>query len=359
MGHIYVLGKTGTGKSTLLENMATSDIERGNGLAVLDPHGDVAQNLIKRMPADRAADLIYLNPKDAAQALGFNPLHNVPSKFHSLVASGLVGTFKKVWVDSWGPRMEHILRYAILTLLHVPGSTLLDVQPLLTDPVKQQHALSYVTDKHIRDFWEHEFGRYTKSFKQEAVAPVLNKLGLLTASPALRAILGKRVSSFRMLDVMNNRKILICNLSKGQLGEDVSSLLGAILLTSIQNAALYRASVLQVERVPFFVYIDEMHSFITLSFASILAEGRKYALSLFMAHQYLDQLDERIRSAIFGNVGTLITFRVGAADAELLSKEFHPVFSEEDLVHLPRYSMCLKLMIDGATSVPFSACSLL
>ncbi|HYD21231.1 MAG TPA: type IV secretory system conjugative DNA transfer family protein, partial [Flavipsychrobacter sp.] len=290
--------------------------------------------------------------------ISFNPLKGVHPTYHHLVASGLIGTMKKIWADSWGPRMEHILRFSLLTLLHHPDATLLDIQPLLTDDSFRGHVLSYVKEQSILLFWAGEFDKYNKALKAEVIAPILNKVGLFSASLPLRLTVGQKTRSFRMQEVMDGRKILIANLSKGELGEEVSGLLGCILITSIQMAALYRAKVPEHQRVPFYLYIDEMHSFVTQSFANILAEARKYGLSLFLTHQFIEQLDERIRKAIFGNAGTIISFRVGAADAEYLYKEFKPVFGEEDLVNLSKYSYYIKLMIDGATSRPFSANSL-
>lgn len=356
--HLYVIGKSGTGKSTLLENMAISDIERGNGICVIDPHGDIATDLLKYIPDSRKSDLVYLNATNLGQPIAFNPLRAVHPRYHDLVASGLISTFRKIWGDSWGPRLEYILKYALLTLLCVPNATLLDIQPLLTDSASRKNALGYVKEEHIVAFWEKEFDKYTPRLRNEAIAPILNKTGLFITSSALRKIVGQKMNSFRLSQVLDKGKILIVNVSKGQIGEDASSLIGAMLINSIQLAALYRASQEEKERKPFYLYIDECHSFVTLSFANILAEARKYGLSLFLAHQYTEQMDERVRAAIFGNVGTIITFRVGAADAELLEKEFFPVFTRDDFVNLPRYTMYLKLMISGGTSAPFSAISL-
>lgn len=358
LGHIYAIGKTGTGKSTLLTNMAISDIERGNGLCIIDPHGELAENILNYIPESRIKDVIYFNATDIEFPIGFNPLHAVHPTNHNLVASSLISTFKKIWVDSWGPRLEHILRFSILTLLYYPKATLLDIQPLLTDPLFRSKVLGYLIDPSVMKFWINEYDKYPAALKSEAIAPILNKTGLLIASLPLRNIIGQQCRSFNMQEVMDKRKIFICNFSKGEIGEDASALLGAMVLTAIQSSALFRASYEPQKRVPFYLYVDEVHSFITLSFADILAESRKYGLSLFLTHQYIEQLHEKIRSAIFGNVGTLISFRIGATDASYLAKEFHPVFNEDDLINLPRYSMYLKLMIDGTTSRPFSAITL-
>lgn len=357
LGHIYVLGKTGVGKSTLLLNMAMSDIEKGKGLCVIDPHGDVIEKLLECIPQHRISDVLYFNPKDTDYPIGFNPLKSVPEKLHNLVTSGLIGVFKKIWADSWGVRLEYILRFSLLTLLEYPDATLLDINPLLTNHEFRKEVLSHVRKEHTRSFWVNEFDKYTKSHRIEAIAPILNKAGIFHTSEILRNIFGQTEQRFRVSQIMDTSKIMLVNLSKGELGEDISALLGSILVTSFQLAASYRASQPAEKRKEFYLYIDEAHSFITLSFADILAEARKYKLSLFLSHQYIDQLHDKIRSAIFGNVGTIISFRVGATDAEHLAKEFYPICTQEDFIKLPRFSMYLKLMIDGATSLPFSATS--
>lgn len=332
------------------------DIVNEKGLAVIDPHGDVVLSLLENIPAFRRTDLIYFNATDSSEAIAFNPLHAVHPQYHHLVASGLVSVFKKIWGDtSWGPRMEHIFRFSLLTLLEYPEATLLDIQPLLTDTLFRDTVLSYVKNEQTTAFWQKEFLKYNPVFRGEAISPILNKLGLLHASAPLRTILGQKVTSFRMQQVLDGRKILLCNLSKGLIGEDACALLGSMLVTAIQLAAMYRAKQPEHTRKPFFLYLDEFQTFTTYSFVDMLSECRKYALGVFLANQFLAQLEEKIAAAIFGNCGTLISFRVGAIDAELLSKEFYPTFSKDDFVNLPRYSMYVKLMIDGATSQPFSA----
>jgi hypothetical protein len=358
LGHIYVIGKTGVGKSTLLLNMAISDIQKGKGICIIDPHGDIAETVLHHIPEERLNDVIYFNPKDLDYPIAFNPLKAVHPNYHHLVASGLISTFKKIWADSWGPRLEYILRFALLTLLEYPHATLLDIQPLLTDMFFRNRVLSYVTNQHTLNYWKLEFDKYSPQLRSEAITPILNKTGVFLTSIPLRNIVGQKTRGFRMEEIMDEGKILIANLSKGEIGEETSSILGSILVTSIQLSALYRSIQEEHKRKPFYLYVDEMHSFVSLSFADILAEARKYKLSLFLTHQYIEQLHEKIRAAIFGNVGTLISFRIGATDAEHLAKEFHPVFNEDDLINLPRYSMYLKLMIDGATSQPFSATAL-
>jgi energy-coupling factor transporter ATP-binding protein EcfA2 len=350
--HIYVIGKSGTGKSTLLKTMAIADIQKGNGFAVIDPHGDVAMDLLSYVPKERINNCIYFDPTDSPTA--FNPLADVPPEQRHLAASGLISTFKKIW-DSWGPRLEHILRYSLLTLLEYGQGTLLDIQPLLTNPLFRNAILECIHSTHLLTFWRSEFEKYSPSLKAESTAPILNKMGLFQASIPLRKTVGHKKSDLNFRQMLDEGKILIANLSKGKLGEDATSLLGSMLVNAIQLAALSRADKPIDERKPFYLYVDECHSFISLAFADILAEARKYGLGLFLAHQYIDQLDERIRAAVFGNCGTIISFRIGAADAEYLEKHFFPPFTENDLINLPNHAMYLKLMIDGACSKPFSA----
>jgi DNA helicase HerA-like ATPase len=354
-GHMYIVGKTGTGKTTLIENLAISDIKTGNGLALIDPHGDVAEDILHFIPKRRIKDVIYFNPADLEYPIAFNPLEKVPSDSHHLVASGLISTFKKIWSDFWGPRLEHILRHSILSLLEYPKSTLLDLPRLLTDKEFRKRILEHITHPQVKDFWLFEFEKYSAWLRSEAISPILNKIGQFLISIPLRNIVGQKQNTFDLRKVMDEGKILIVNLAKGKIGEDNSSLLGAMIVTKIQLAALSRSDLLEDKRKPFYLYVDEIHNFLTLSFADILSEARKYGLNLILAHQYIEQLDEKIRAAIFGNVGTIVSFRIGAEDAKYLAKEFLPVFDESDLINLPNYHVYLKLMIDGATSEPFSA----
>ncbi len=357
LGHIYVIGKTGVGKSTLLQNMAISDIQKGKGLALLDPHGDIAEDILNFIPRERLHHVIYFNPSDIEHPIGFNLLFEVSKDFHHLVASGIISTFKKIWSESWGPRMEHILRFCLLTLLQYSSATLLHIQPLLTNREFRMHVLSNIKTTYILEFWHNEFEKFSPSLRAEAVSPILNKIGIFQTSNPLRSVVGQSESTLDIKELMDKGYILIANLSKGQLGEEVSSMLGSMLVTSIQLSALSRSTKPEIARKPFYLYVDEVHSFVSLSFADILSEARKYALGLFMTHQYIDQIPEKIRLAIFGNVGTIISFRIGAEDAKYLAQEFFPEFDESDLVHLPKYSIYLKLMIDGTTSKPFSAIS--
>jgi hypothetical protein len=353
--HIYCIGKTGTGKSTLLLNMAIHDIQTGKGIAIIDPHGDLAEQILNYIPKERIKDVVYFNVTDKTHTIAFNPLCNVPDKSKFLVAANIVSTLKKLWPDSWGPRLEHILRNTLLTLLYYPHATLLDIQTILTDYNFRQLVLTYVTDTSLLNFWQKEFEPLALQVKNEVISPILNKVGILQTNKIIKNIIGQRTSAFTIQQIMNKKMICIANLSKGYLGEAGTAFLGSLLVTQFQTASLERAKQPIKHRTPFYLYIDEMHSFITLSFTDILSESRKYGLSLFLTHQFLDQLHEDIRKAIFGNVGTLITFRVGSTDAEHLESELHPIFNKEDIQNLPQYHIYLKLLIDGTQSQPFSA----
>jgi len=356
--HLYVIGKTGMGKTVLLENMTISDILAGNGVAVVDPHGEYAEKMLDFIPSNRINDVIFFNPQDIDYPISFNVMEKVPLEHRHLVASGLVGVFQKIWADSWGPRLEYVLRNAILALLEYPGSTLLGIMRMLVDKVYRKKVVSKLTDPVVKSFWVDEFSRYPDRFQSEAVAPIQNKVGQFLSSPLIRNIVGQTKSKIDLREVMDKQKILILNLSKGAIGEDASHLLGAMMITKIQLAAMSRVDMPESERKDFYLYVDEFQNFATESFANILSEARKYRLNLIMAHQYITQMNEVVRDAVFGNVGTLISFRIGAADAEFLEKEFEPVFTANDLVNLPKYNIYLKLMIDGITSDAFSAITL-
>lgn len=358
LGHMYVIGKTGTGKSTLLKNLIASDIRNGNGLALIDPHGDLAEEVLDLIPGERIGDVIYFNPQDLEYPTAFNLLERATPYSHYLIVSGLISVFKKVWSEFWGPRLEHILRNALFTLLECPQSTLLDVPRLLTDKDFRKNIVGKINNQQVRDFWLFEFEKYSAWLKTEATAPILNKIGQFLSSTPLRNIVGQQENSFRIRKIMDEGKILIANLSKGKLGEDNASLLGALLVTRIQLAALSRANIPEKDRRPFYQYVDEFHNFITLSFTDSLSETRKYGLGLVLANQYIFQLDEKVRESIFGNVGTIISFRVGAEDAKRLVQEFNKVVDEGDLVNLQNHHIFLKLMIDGASSEAFSAITL-
>jgi len=356
--HMYLLGKTGMGKSVVLENMIIQDILAGNGLAVVDPHGDLVEKVIKFVPKNRINDVVYVNPADLNFPVAFNVLENVSEEYRHLVASGLLGVFKKIWADSWGPRLEYVLNNALMALLEYPGSTLLGVMRLLVDKLFRNKVIDKITDPVVKSFWVQEYSKYPDKFQSEAIAPIQNKVGRFLSSSMIRNIVGQVKSTVNLREIMDTRKILFLNLAKGRIGEDNSALLGAMIITKIQLAAMSRVDIPEDERVDFYLYVDEFQNFATESFASILSEARKYRLDLIMAHQYIEQLGDVIRSAVFGNVGTLVAFRIGAEDSEFLAKEFGPRFEEVDLVNLPKYHVYMKLMIDGVASDPFSATTL-
>jgi CxxC-x17-CxxC domain-containing protein len=356
--HVYVIGKTGMGKTNLLENMIVQDIQNGHGVAYVDPHGDTAEKLIKSIPASRINDVIYFNPADQDYPIAFNVMEKVNAEYRHLIASGLVGVFKKIWADSWGPRLEYILRNAILGLLEYPSATLLGVTRILVDKKYRERVVDKITDPVVKSFWVDEFSKWNDRVLQEVISPIQNKVGQFLSSSLIRNIVGQTKSSFDIREIMDNRKILILNLSKGRIGEDNSALIGAMMITKIQLAAMARVDMPEEKRKDFYLYVDEFQNFATESFANILSEARKYRLNLILANQYITQIEEKVRDAIFGNAGTLVSFRVGAADAEFLEKEYEPIFTANDLVNLPKYNVYLKLMIDGIAGDAFSAITL-
>ncbi len=359
--HVYVIGKTGMGKSTLLENMAIQDLQNGEGMAFMDPHGKTAELLLNYIPPERLNDVVYFAPFDVENPISFNVLEDIGADKRHLVVAGLMSSFKKIWVDAWSARMEYILTNSLLALIEYPGSTLLGVNRLLSDKEYRKKVVDNVKDVSVKSFWVDEFAKYTERQAAEAIPSIQNKVGQFTANPLIRNILGQPKSSFDIRKLMDEKKILIINLSKGRVGEANANLLGSMLITKIYLAAMSRADVPEktLRTLPnFYLYVDEFQSFANESFADILSEARKYNLNLTIAHQYVEQMSEEVRAAVFGNVGTMIVFRVGAYDAEVLEKEFAPQFTAEDLVNLGIYQMYLKLMIDGVGSVPFSASSL-
>ncbi|MDP2586522.1 MAG: type IV secretion system DNA-binding domain-containing protein [Candidatus Komeilibacteria bacterium] len=356
--HMYLIGKTGMGKSVTLENMIIQDIRNGKGVAVVDPHGELVEKVIKFVPADRINDVVYINPADLGYPVAFNVLESVSEEHRHLVASGLLGVFQKLWAESWGPRLEYVLNNAIMALLEYPGSTLLGVMRLLIDKSFRKKVINKISDPMIKSFWVEEYSKYPDKFQSEAIAPIQNKVGRFLSSPMIRNIVGQVKSSIDLRQIMDDQKILLLNLSKGRIGEDNSALLGAMIITKIQLAAMSRVEIPEKDRKDFYLYVDEFQNFATESFGNILSEARKYRLNLIMAHQYMEQLSETTRSAVFGNVGTIICFRVGGEDAEFLAKEFTPRFEEVDLLNLNKYHVYLKLMIDGVASEPFSATTL-
>jgi len=353
--HIYVIGKSGTGKSTLLENMVIDDINLGRGVIVVDPHGEFADKIIDSIPERRIQDVVVLDPADREWPIAFNLLEYVGEDFKGMVASGFVGIFKKIFGNSWGPRLEHILRNTVLALLETPGSTMLGIPRMLTDKQFRESVVVNITDPVIKDFWTHEWAGMDQKQQSEALGPILNKVGQFLSTGTIRNIVGQPKSTIDIRKIMDQQQILIVNLSKGKIGEDNSALLGAMIVTKVQLAAMSRANVAVADRPDCFLYVDEFQNFATDSFATILSEARKYNLGLTIAHQYIAQLPEEVRDAVIGNVGSMILFRVGVPDAEALAKEFEPVFAVADMVNLEKAHVYVKLLVDGFASQPFSA----
>jgi CxxC-x17-CxxC domain-containing protein len=357
--HMYIIGKTGMGKTTLSENMAIQDIQNGEGLGVVDPHGSFAEKMLDFIPKERIKDVIYFNPADNEWPIAFNIMEDVGKEQRYLVANGLMGVFKKMWPDVWSARMEYILNNAILALLEYPDSTLLGVNRMLADKDYRKEVVSNVTDPVVKAFWQQEFAKYTERFAAEATPAIQNKVGQFTANPLIRNIIGQPKSSFDFRKAMDEKKIVLMGLSKGKIGELNSQLIGSMLITKIYLAAMGRAAEPVADWPNFYLYVDEFQNFATESFKDILSEARKYKLALILAHQYIEQLGEGgVKEAIFGNVGTHVVFRVGAYDAEVLEKEFAPEFTAEEIVNLGFANIYIKLMIDGIASRPFSAATL-
>ncbi len=353
--HMYVIGKTGMGKSQMLQNMAIQDIQAGRGVGIIDPHGEFAEAVLDYVPSQRINDVIYFNPADIEMPIGFNIMERVGAEQRYFIASGLMAAFEKIWVDVWSARMKYILNNTILALLEYPNSTILGVNRMLADKEYRKKIVDNVKDSAIKSYWINEFAKYPERYREEAVSAIQNKIGQFISNPLIRNIVGQTKSTFNMREVMDNQKILIFNLAKGRVGEENTALLGTMLITKIQIAAMSRVDTPEEERKDFFLYVDEFQTFATPSFANILSEARKYRLALILAHQYIAQMDEVVRDAAFGNAGTLVSFRVGAADAEFMEPEFTPSFLQEDLVNLGKYTISLKLMIDGIASKAFSA----
>jgi hypothetical protein len=353
--HLYVVGKTGTGKSTLLETMVHQDVGAGEGLALLDPHGDLVERLVARVPPHRRADFIYFDTPDPEQPWGFNPLSGVPPAERPLAASALLEVFKKLWIDSWGPRTEHLLRNTLLALLDQPQPTFADVPPLLADKDFRRDAMSHVRNRQVRAFWLREYENYPARFRAEVIAPLQNKIGAFLTNPLLNRILTTPRQALDLRRLMDEGSVLMVNLAKGKIGEDTAALLGALLVASLGSAAFTRANRPPHERRDFWVYLDEFHTFTTLSLATMLSELRKYRVGFILAHQYAAQLSEPLQAAVFGNVGTIASFRVGGPEAEVLAREFYPTLREADLMSLPNHCMYVKLLVDGQPGEPFSA----
>ena len=355
--HTYVIGKTGTGKTTLLLNVILSDIFSGEGLAVIDPHGDLAEAILDYIPKHRINDVVYFNPWDTEYPISLNILEDTGPEKRHVVVSGLISVFKRIWKDFWGPRLEHVFRNSILALLEYPEkTTLLGIQRMLSDPKYRERIVEKIDDPIVKVFWTKEFPGYHNRLQSEAMAPIQNKVGQFLTTPLIRNIVGQTRTRIDFREVMDEGKILICNLSKGRLGEENSSLLGSLIVTRLQLAAMERIDTPEDSRRDFYLYVDEFQNFVSTEiFSHILSEARKYRLNLTMAHQYLWQLDKDTMEAVFGNVGTMISFRIGARDAELLAELFRPVFTQDDFINLDRYMIYLRMAIDGKSSQPFSA----
>lgn len=356
--HLYLLGKTGTGKSTLLESLMLDDLRKGYGFALLDPHGDLVKKVKLQIPWSRRDDVIDFDVADANQPYGFNPLSGVPVDKRPLAASGLIQVFKHLWSDSWGPRLEYILRNCLLSLLDYPDASLADILKLLSDKEFRNKVVAFISNEQIREFWTKEYDKYPERLRAEAVSPIQNKVGAFLVHPLLQKILTKPEKPLNLRRTMDEGKILLVNLAKGSIGEDISNLLGSLLISRFDLAALSRSNIPEPDRRDYTLYLDEFHNFTTQSLVLMLSELRKYRLSLVLAHQYLTQLEPSIKDAVLGNAGTIIVFRIGAADAEIFAQEFAPEFTVTDFTNLANYHIYLKLMIDGRISRPFSAVTL-
>lgn len=357
--HVYIIGQTGAGKSGLLELFALSDVYHNQGYAIIDPHGDFAINNMKFIPTHRIKDVVYFNPADTAHPVGFNPLEVTDPNMKSNISSEVIGVLKRMFGESWGPRLEYILRYTILALLDRPETTMLDITRMLTDKKFRKETLDYCTDTVVLQFWKVEFASWNDKFVAEAIAPVLNKVGAFTANPVIRNIIGQPKSTFNIREIMDEGKILVVNLSKGLIGEDNAGILGSFLVTKIQLAAMSRSDIPNIEdRRPFYLYVDEFQNFATDSFATILSEARKYALNLTVANQYISQMTDTVRGAVFGNVGTMISFRVSAEDAQILSQQFQPQFEANDLLQMHNRHFIVNMVIKGEKAPAFSATTL-
>lgn len=356
--HLYVIGKTGTGKSTLLANMAINDLKNDEGMCVIDPHGDLVETLLDYIPARRINDVIYFDPADPDRTVKINLFEGENVAHRELIASGIVSIFQKLYSYSWGPRLEYILRNALLTLLKTPSARLSDILDLLNDPKFRDTIVSTLDDPILKNFWVNEYDKLQDKQRTEAIAPILNKVGQFVSSPLIRNVVNAPKSSFSIEDAMNQGKIILVNLSQGRLGEDNATLLGAMLITKIQLAAMARVNIPEDQRKDFYLYVDEFQNFATDSFIKILSEARKYRLSLTLANQYIAQIPETVQKAIFGNCGSIISFVMGADDAQAFAKEYGDKYTQEDLVSLSRYQILNKISIDNIISNPFPAMTL-
>ena len=356
--HIWTVGKTGTGKSTMIANMVIDDLKKGRGVAVIDPHGDLCEDLLDYIPKSRINDTIYFNPADRDYVICVNPLEVTNREEAEIIVSGLMSIFTKVWANVWSARMEYILRNSFMTLSEIPNKTLSDVLKLLASQSYRNKLLSKITDTTLIHFWREEFEKMPSQLQKEAIAPIQNKVGQFVTSPLIRKIIGSPQSTISLDTIMNQKKIFIANLSQGRLGEDNATLLGATLITKFQQASMRRVELPKEQRVPFYLYVDEFQNFATDSFIKILSEARKFGLSLILANQYMGQIPEYVQKAILGNAGTLISFAVGAEDANIIFKEYAEVFSQNDLINLQNFQVAIRMTIDGHITRPFLATTL-
>ena len=355
LAHTYIIGKTGTGKTTLLETLIRQDINHHTGCAFLDPHGDMVEHIAQHIPESRRKDIVYINATDPNSSWGYNPIRKVSEEKSALAASGMLEIFKKLWSDAWGVRMEHIFRNVLLTLYAQPKATLDDIPKIFSDKSFRHTCLRNVTNSAVRDFWSDEFDKYTPRLRADAIIPIQNKVGAFLSNPIIRRTIIEPKQELSLRTAMDEGKIILINLAKGQIGEDTAHLLGGLLITALGLAAFSRAELPPPQRRPFIIYVDEFQNFTTLALVNMLSELRKYAVGMILSNQYLDQLDTEIREAVLGNIGTLISFRVGPKDARYIAREFSPVFSIDDIINLPNHHIYLKLLIDGTPSKPFSA----
>lgn len=358
LSHLYLIGKTGVGKSTLLETLARQDIEQGRGFALVDPHGDLVERLAAAIPPAQMTRVVYLDATNPTQPFGYNPLRRVRDDKIPLAVSGFLETLKKLWPDAWGMRMEHVLRNSLYVLLERDGSTLPDILRLYSDEDFRKEAIREIRNDVVRRFWESEFENYPARLRAEACAPIQNKLGALLSDPTLYRILVEPQIDLQFRDIMDGAAVLLVNVSKGVLGEDSALVLGSFIVSTLGLAGFSRAEMPAQQREPFFIYLDEFQNFTTLMLANMMSELRKYGVGLVLAHQYFHQLEPDVRHAVLGNAGSLLSFRVGPEDAVLLAQEFQPKFGVEDLLNLANRSIYLKLMINGAPSRPFSGQSI-
>ena len=356
--HVWAIGKTGTGKSTLIANMVIDDLKKDRGMAIIDPHGDLCDTIMDYIPARRINDVVYFNPADKEYSVNLNPLEVENQEERELIVSGIVAIFNKLYGHSWGPRLEYILRNTLLSLAEIPGTTLADVVRILTEKKYRLKVVERLTDQVMKNYWTDEFEKMPDRLKQESISPILNKVGQFVASPLIRSVIGAQRSSINLDEIMNDKKILIVNLSQGRLGEDNAALLGAMLITKLQLAAMRRVDIPEEQRNDFYMYVDEFQNFATTSFIKILSEARKYRLNLMMANQYMAQIPLEITKAILGNAGTMMCFTIGADDAAVVKREYSEVFSENDLVGLQNYQIAVRLMVDAHSTRPFLATTL-